>query len=155
MERKLRAFTTSPLSHTDGIQNGVLGEQLGLQTLTEETGLKFDALQNNSGHGADGVAIDNKTSTIWTVEVKSSQNGASAAASAQGNPATKLQTWVDNSLNPAPGSPWNAQPASNQALAQAVQDAIDAGYTIKGIQAQVGVPAPGTSGTAQVIISSW
>ena len=150
-----QTFTTSPLSHTAGLQNGVLGETLGLQTLEEQTGLKFNPLQNNSGNGADGVAIDDANMTIWNAEVKSSQNGVSAAATAQGNPATKLQTWVDSSLNPAPGSPWNAQPATNQALAQSIQDAIDAGYQIKGVQIQVGVPKPGTSGVGQVLINPW
>ena len=150
-----QTFTTSPLSHTAGRQNGVLGETLGRQILEEQTSLTFNPLQNRSGHGADIIAIDDANLTIWNAEVKSSQNGVSKAASAEGNPSVKLQTWVDNSLYPAPGSPWNAQPSTNQALAQAIQDAIDGGYQVRGVQIQVGVPTPGTNGVGQVLINSW
>lgn len=51
-----------------------------------------------------------------------------------GDPATKLDQWVHESLNPSNGSAWKSQPASNRALAQEVQDAMDAGYQVKGVQ---------------------
>jgi filamentous hemagglutinin len=144
----------SSLSHTAGLQNGVLGEAVGLQTLEQETGLTFSPLQNNSGNGADGVAIDPNTQTIWVAEVKSSQNGVNAAATAQGDPATKLDAWLNLSTNPS-GTSWAAQPSSNQALTQSIQNAIDSGYQIKGVQVQVGVPAPGATGTTQIAIQPW
>lgn len=115
--------------------------------------MAFKPLQNNSGNGADGVAIDPSTKTIWVAEVKSSQNGVSAAASAQGDPAAKLETWVANSQSNSKA--WAAQPSGNTALAEDVQKAIDSGYQIKGVQVQVGVPAPGTTGPTQISIQPW
>ncbi|AMP16359.1 hemagglutinin repeat-containing protein [Collimonas pratensis] len=141
------------LSHTPGIQNGVLGEAAGLQTLQQETGLTFKPFQNNSGNGADGASIDASTHTIWVAEVKSSQNGVDAAASAQGDPTTRLTKWL--ALSTSERKAWAAQPASNAALADDLQQAIDAGYQIKGVQVQVGVPAPGKTGTTQVSIKPW
>ena len=143
------------VSHTPGLQNGVLGEDLGLQTLNQETNLNFEALQNNSGNGADGVAIDDANQTIWVAEVKSSQNGVSAAADAAGDPVAKLNNWVGQSLNPSPGSAWMSQPAANQSLATEIQEALDAGYQIRGVQVQVGVPTPGSTGVPQITINPW
>jgi filamentous hemagglutinin len=150
-----RTINASDVSHTAGLQNGVLGEDVGLQTLNQETGLTFESLQNNSNNGADGVVIDPSTNTIWVAEVKSSQNGVSAAANATGDPAEKLDQWVRESLGPSKSSAWQSQPAGNPALAQQIRDAIDAGYQVKGVQVQVGVPAPGSTGTPQVKITPW
>ncbi|ORT83449.1 hypothetical protein B7G54_24330 [Burkholderia puraquae] len=141
------------VTHTVGIQDGTLGESIGLQALKNETNLSFKALQNNSGHGADGVAIDSSSKTIWVAEVKSSQNGVGAAASAQGDPLTKLETWVGASQNQT--GAWSAQPGSNGALAQSIRDALLDGYQVKGIQVQVGVPAPGATGATQISIKPW
>ncbi|PTB16750.1 hypothetical protein C9I57_31830 [Trinickia symbiotica] len=148
-----QSFDGPLLSHTAGIQDGTLGESLGLKTLDGQTGMTFKPLQNNSGNGADGVAIDSNTKTIWVAEVKSSQNGVGAAATAQGDPATKLETWVANSQSNS-GS-WAAQPSGNAALAKDLQKAIDSGYQIKGVQVQVGVPAPGATGATQISIQPW
>lgn len=141
------------LSHTIGLQDGTLGETVGLQTVNEETGLNFAPLQNNSGNGADGVAIDPNTQTVWVAEVKSSQNGVGAAATAQGDPASKLENWVQSSQESV--GTWTAQPSGNVALANSLQKAIDAGYQVKGIQVQVGLPAPGTTGATQISIQPW
>ncbi|BEP66769.1 hypothetical protein GmRootV35_12830 [Variovorax sp. V35] len=147
------------VSHTPGRQTGVLGEDVGLQTLNTRTGLNFAPLQNNSNQGADGVALDHNTRTIYVAEVKSSQNGVDNAASAEGNPVTLLQGWVRDSLNPpqgqVPGSTWQSQPSENIALARSIQRATNAGYRVVGVQVQVGVPAPGVSGIPQIKINPW
>ena len=141
------------LSYLAGVQNGKMPEQLGLQVLEQQTGRQFTALQNFSNQGADGVSIDPITRTIYVAEVKSSQNGVDAAKSAVGDPAVKLQQWADNSLGKT-GS-WVAQPAASDALATQVQSALNNGYTVKGVQVQVGVPAPGATGGTQIKITLW
>ena len=148
-----KTFQGPDVSHLAGLQNGKVGEQVGLQTMEQETGLGFSPLQNNSNQGADGVAIDPNTKTIWVAEVKSSQNGVDAAASAQGDPEAKLQKWVDLSLSKT--NPWGAQPDSNSALAKSIQQAIRDGYQVNGVEVQVGVPSPGTTGSTQISIHPW
>jgi len=77
--------------------DGVLGEQLALQTLNEKTGLNFKPLQNSSNHGCDGcaVAINGDTITVVVMDAKSSVNGVSKAGTPQGDPETRLRGgWV-------------------------------------------------------------
>lgn len=147
------------VSHTTGRQTGSLGEQIGLQTLNARTGMNFAPLQNNSNQGADGVAIDHNSRTIYVAEVKSSQNGIDNAEPARGDPAILLDGWVRNSLNPpqgqVPGATWQSQPSGNSALAQSLRDAIRFNYQVVGVQVQVGVPAPGVSGIPQIKINPW
>jgi YD repeat-containing protein len=148
-------LTGAELTHTSGLQNGVLGEQVVLQTLEQEIGLTFKSLQNRSGHGADGFAISDVENVIYVVESKSSQAGIASAANAGSSPgpAAKLAEWTSKSLGPAPG--WGTQNLANQAFAQEIADALRNGYTVRGIQAQVSIPKPGTTGIVKILFNPW
>ncbi|NBX20078.1 MAG: hypothetical protein EBR58_01235 [Betaproteobacteria bacterium] len=130
------------------VQDGVLGEQLALQLLNEKTGLNFKPLQNASNHGCDGcaIAINGNTITVVVADAKSSQNGVSAAANATGDPAKKLRGWLDQK--------WATNP-ENQALRNALEQALIDGAQVKGITVKVGIPAPGTTGTATFKVEPW
>jgi hypothetical protein len=95
-----KQINTPPGTHPAANRNdGAYGERVGLQTLENETGMKFTPLQNPSGHGGDGIHIDADPNvrTIYVAEVKSSQHGLSNAQTAQGNAATKLDVWAGKS----------------------------------------------------------
>ncbi len=142
-----KTFEVIPLSHTAGRQDGELGEQLALQLLNEKTTLNFKPLQNASNWGCDGcaVAINGDTITIVVMDAKSSQRGVGNAASAAGDPATRLRGWLAND------SIANSDPA----LAKALQIALDKGVKVQGVTVKVGLPAPGTTGLAEFKVQAW
>jgi YD repeat-containing protein len=149
-----RPIQTQPGTHPAGARNdGVYGERVGLQTLENETGMRFSPLQNPSGHGADGVHIDTNSRTIFVAEVKSSQSGVANAATAQGNAATKLDEWARRSAGPESG--WRTQNPANVPLAERIIELRAQGYSVQGVQVQVGVPAPGVTGASTVLINPW
>ncbi len=76
--------------------DGRLGEELMKETLERITGKKFVPIQNDSGHGPDGVFIDESTTpaTIYIAEAKSSVNGESAARAPEGTPQERLDKWI-------------------------------------------------------------
>jgi len=123
-----------------------LAEPIANTLLKEKTGLDFKPLQNASGNGCDGCAIDVSNKTIWVSDAKSSVNGVDAAAVAEGSPRIRLDGWL--------GQKW-ANEGGNQAFTQAMQQAIKDGYQVKGITAQVGVPKLGTTGTVEVRFIPW
>ena len=127
---------------------GELGEQLALQLLNEKTGLNFKPLQNASNWGCDGcaVAINGDTITVVVMDAKSSQNGANAAASAAGDPATRLQKWLAN----------DSIAKSDPALASELQEALlKSNVKVQGVTVKVGLPAPGTTGAAEFKVQAW
>jgi filamentous hemagglutinin len=143
-----QSFSAIRLSHTAGAQDGVLGEQLALQLLNEKTGLNFKPLQNASNHGCDGcaIAINGNTITVVVADAKSSQNGVNAAASAKGDPETRLRGWLAN----------DSIAQSDPALARALQKALDTnGVKVQGVTVKVGLPAPGTTGVAEFKVQAW
>ncbi|MRR50338.1 MAG: hypothetical protein EG825_05400, partial [Rhodocyclaceae bacterium] len=138
------------------VNDGKLGEQLGLQVLKNETGRAFRQLQNASNNGADGVAIvlnADGSKTIYLAEVKSSINGVDKAGAAEGSPAQRLETWAKNVVNEAPK--WQNMSVADKVFATEIKTLIDRGVEVKGIQVQVGIPASNTSGTTQIKISEW
>lgn len=142
-----KTFELIPLSHTAGRQDGVLGEQLALQLLNEKTNLNFKPLQNASNWGCDGcaVAINGDSITVVVMDAKSSQRGVDNAASAAGDPATRLQKWLGN------GSITQSDPA----LAESLREALSKNVKVQGITVKVGLPAPGTTGVAQFKVQAW
>jgi hypothetical protein len=138
------------LSHTSGPQAGKLGEQLAIQVLNEKTGLNFQPLQNVSGHGCDGcaISIQGDTITVVVMDAKSSQAGVDAAKSATGNPAARLNGWIrSDSIKDAS--------LENKTLIDAIQAALDKGAQVQGITVKVGLPAPGTTGIAELKVEPW
>jgi len=143
-----KTFPSIPVSNisTLAYQDGKLAEQMGLQLANEYTGLNLRPLQNGSNHGCDGCDVAIKDNVIWVADVKSSQNGLANAATAEGDPAVKLTEWLKKE--------WATSPA-NQELANQLKKAIADGAQIKGITIQVGIPAPGKSGTADFRVLPW
>ncbi len=145
-----QTFASIPLSHTAGKQNGDLGETLALQLLNEKTTLKFQPLQNASGHGCDGcaVAIHGDTITVVVMDAKSSQMGVGGAKNTAGDPEARLWGWVNNpSIFSIP---------ENKIMVQKIKDALSSGaFKVQGVTVKVGVPAPGTSGVATFKVESW
>ncbi len=149
-----QTFESIPLSHLPNwktgsrVNDGVLGEQLALQTLNEKTGLNFKPLQNTSNHGCDGcaVAIDGDTITVVVMDAKSSVNGVSKAGTPHGDPRTRLEGWLGN----------RSIADSDPALRDALQAALDSGKTkVQGVTVKVGVPAPGKTGVAEFKVEPW
>ncbi len=148
-----QTFDAIPVTHTKDFntgklsQNGDLGEQLAIQVINEKTGLDLKPLQNASNHGCDGcaIAINGDTITVVVMDAKSSQNGVNAAASAQGDPAARLTKWIQNS----------SIAGADKELADAIQLALGKGAKVQGITVKVGVPAPGTTGTATFKVEPW
>ena len=135
------------VTHTIGRQNGALGEEIATQVLNEQTGLEFKSLQNASNHGCDACAIDVKNKTIWVADAKSSQNGVDAAASAAGDPLTRLEGWLKQE--------W-ANQGENAAFAKEMDRLVNReGFQVKGLTVKVGVPAPGATGLAEVKVVPW
>jgi filamentous hemagglutinin len=143
-----QSFPAIPLSHLPGRQNGDLGEQLALQLLNERTGLNFRPLQNASNHGCDGcaVSIQGNTITVVVADAKSSQNGVNAAANAAGDPAVRLDGWLNQE--------W-AGSSANRELRDELRAALGRGAAVQGITIKVGLPAPGTTGAATFRIEPW
>ncbi len=147
-----QTFASIPLSHTAGRQDGDLGETLALQLLNEKTTLKFQPLQNASGHGCDGcaVAIHGDTITVVVMDAKSSQMGVGGAKNTAGDPAERLNGWLQNaSISGDKATP------ENQVLAKAIQKALDSQAKVQGITIKVGIPAPGTTGAATFKVEPW
>ncbi|UDM18747.1 hemagglutinin repeat-containing protein [Vogesella sp. XCS3] len=147
-----QTFASIPLSHTAGKQNGDLGETLALQLLNEKTTLNFQPLQNLSGHGCDGcaVAIHGDTITVVVMDAKSSQMGVGGAKNTAGDPAERLNGWLQNaSISGDKATP------ENQVLAKAIQKALDSQAKVQGITIKVGIPAPGTTGAATFKVEPW
>jgi hypothetical protein len=143
-----KTFEVIPLSHTAGRQDGELGEQLALQLLNEKTTLNFKPLQNASNWGCDGcaVAINGDTITIVVMDAKSSQRGVGNAASAAGDPRTRLEGWLRNS----------SITQSDPALARTLENALQKdGTKVQGVTVKVGLPAPGTTGVAEFKVQAW
>jgi hypothetical protein len=137
-----------------GRNDGQYGEGIGLDTLETETGMRFQPLQNPSGHGADGVFIDAENGVIYVAEVKSSTSGIAGAAVAEGNPFTKLEEWANKAADS--GSGWRTQSPANITFAEQIRAALrSTQYRVEGIQVQVGVPAVGMTGPSSVLIGSW
>ncbi|WP_439850323.1 hypothetical protein ACTACG_21540 [Pseudomonas syringae] len=143
-----------PLSHLPNwktgslVNDGVLGEQLALQTLNEKTGLNFKPLQNSSNHGCDGcaVAINDDKITVVVIDAKPSVNGVNAARTLHGDPATRLREWLaDDSIT-----------QSDPALAGALRSALGSGgVKVQGITVKVGLPATGKTGQAEIKVEPW
>ena len=148
-----QTFEVIPLSHTKNFatgsyrQDGELGEQLALQLLNEKTNLNFKPLQNASNWGCDGcaVAINGDTITVVVMDAKSSQNGVDAAASAAGDPRTRLRGWLDTA----------SIADSDKVLSDAIREALRDGAKVQGVTVKVGLPAPGTTGTAEFKVEPW
>ncbi|WP_404940735.1 DUF637 domain-containing protein [Pseudomonas amygdali] len=149
-----QTFESIPLSHLPNwktgslVNDGVLGEQLALQTLNEKTGLNFKPLQNSSNHGCDGcaVAINGDTITVVVMDAKSSVNGVSKAGTPHGDPATRLRGWLGNS------SIADSDPALRDALRAAL---LSENVKVQGVTVKVGVPAPGKTGVAEFKVEPW
>ncbi|WP_236433105.1 hemagglutinin repeat-containing protein [Pseudomonas syringae] len=149
-----QTFESIPLSHLPNwktgslVNDGVLGEQLALQTLNEKTGLNFKPLQNSSNHGCDGcaVAINGDTITVVVMDAKSSVNGVNAARTPHGDPATRLRGWLaDDSIT-----------ESDPALAGALRSALGSdGVKVQGVTVKIGLPAPSKTGQAEIKVESW
>ena len=149
-----QTFESIPLSHLPNwktgslVNDGVLGEQLALQTLNEKTGLNFKPLQNSSNHGCDGcaVAINGDTITVVVMDAKSSVNGVSKAGMPHGDPRTRLEGWLSN----------RSIADSDPALRDALQAALDSGKArVQGVTVKVGVPGPGKTGVAEFKVEPW
>ncbi|UUN87068.1 DUF637 domain-containing protein [Pseudomonas extremorientalis] len=149
-----QTFESIPLSHLPNwktgslVNDGVLGEQLALQTLNGKTGLNFKPLQNGSNHGCDGcaVAINGDTITVVVMDAKSSVNGVSKAGTPHGDPRTRLEGWLGN----------KSIADSDPALRDALQAALDSGKAkVQGVTVKVGVPAPGKTGVAEFKVEPW
>ncbi|WP_237683131.1 hypothetical protein [Pseudomonas sp. B14(2022)] len=149
-----QTFESIPLSHlpnwkTGSLANdGVLGEQLSLQTLNEKTGLNFKPLQNSSNHGCDGcaVAINGDTITVVVMDAKSSVNGVNAARTPHGDPETRLRGWLQKS----------SITQSDPALAEALVSALGSdGVKVQGVTVKIGLPAPGKTGQAEIKVEPW
>ena len=149
-----QTFESVPLSHlpnwkTGSLANdGVLGEQLSLQTLNEKTGLNFKPLQNSSNHGCDGcaVAINGDTITVVVMDAKSSVNGVNAARTPHGDPETRLRGWLQKS----------SITQSDPALAEALVSALGSdGVKVQGVTVKIGLPAPGKTGQAEIKVEPW
>ncbi len=149
-----QTFESIPLSHLPNwktgslVNDGVLGEQLALQTLNEKTGLNFKPLQNSSNHGCDGcaVAINGDTITVVVMDAKSSVNGVSKAGTPHGDPRTRLEGWLSN----------RSIADSDPALRDALQAALDSGKAkVQGVTVKVGVPAPSKTGVAEFKVEPW
>jgi filamentous hemagglutinin len=128
--------------------DGVLGEQLSLQTLNEKTGLNFKPLQNGSNHGCDGctVAIDGDTIIVMVMDAKSSVNGVSKARTPHGDPEARLRGWLAN----------RSITQSDPALATALESALQNGEVkVQGVTVKVGLPAPGKTGQAEIKVEPW
>ena len=76
------------------------------------------------------------------------QNGVDAAASAAGDPLTRLRGWLDQ--------PWakDSPDAATKAFADQMRAALET-FQVKGLTVKVGVPAPGTTGLAEVKVIPW
>ncbi|WP_404944483.1 DUF637 domain-containing protein, partial [Pseudomonas viridiflava] len=149
-----QTFESIPLSHLPNwktgslVNDGVLGEQLALQTLNEKTGLNFKPLQNSSNHGCDGcaVAINGDTITVVVMDAKSSVNGVSKAGTPHGDPRMRLEGWLGN----------RSIADSDPALRDALQAALDSAKTqVQGVTVKVGIPAPGKTGVAEFKVEPW
>jgi Holliday junction resolvase-like predicted endonuclease len=130
--------------------DGVLGEQVAEQIIGDATGLTFrTTLKNNSNNGVDLIAIDEKTNTIWIIEVKSSINGQFPSLQSQ-NLVTRSTDWI---LNASKGTINNQQldPAEIE-YARKVQNMIDSGWNFKPMYSTVNIPKPNTTGPATVTI---
>ncbi|MDY0937418.1 hemagglutinin repeat-containing protein [Pseudomonas viridiflava] len=149
-----QTFESIPLSHLPNwktgslVNDGVLGEQLSLQTLNEKTGLNFKPLQNGSNHGCDGcaVAINGDTITVVVMDAKSSVNGVNKAGTPHGDPETRLRGWLGNS------SIADSDPALRDALRAAL---LSENVKVQGVTVKVGVPAPGKTGVAEFKVEPW
>ena len=147
-----QTFASIPLSHTAGRQDGDLGETLALQLLNEKTTLKFQPLQNANGHGCDGcaVAIHGDTITVVVMDAKSSQAGIGGAKNTAGDPEARLRGWLESaSISGNEASP------ENRILADKIRAALLNEAKVKGITVKVGVPAPGTTGSATFKVEPW
>ncbi|QOD67346.1 hemagglutinin repeat-containing protein [Pseudomonas brassicacearum] len=149
-----QTFESIPLSHLPNwktgslVNDGVLGEQLALQTLNGKTGLNFKPLQNGSNHGCDGcaVAINGDTITVVVMDAKSSVNGVNAARTPHGDPETRLRGWLQKS----------SITQSDPALARALRSALGRdGVKVQGVTVKVGLPAPAKTGQAEVKVEPW
>ncbi|SDO83060.1 Possible hemagglutinin [Pseudomonas extremorientalis] len=149
-----QTFESIPLSHLPNwktgslVNDGVLGEQLALQTLNGKTGLNFKPLQNGSNHGCDGcaVAINGDTITVVVMDAKSSVNGVSKAGTPHGDPRTRLEGQLGN----------KSIADSDPALRDALQAELDSGKAkVQGLTVKVGVPAPGKTGVAEFKVEPW
>ncbi|MDR7091985.1 DUF637 domain-containing protein [Cellvibrio fibrivorans] len=130
--------------------DGILGEQVAEQIIGDATGLTFrTTLKNNSNNGVDLIAIDEKTNTIWIIEVKSSINGQFPSVQSQ-NLVTRSKDWILNASN---GSINNQQldPAEVE-YAQKIQDMVKNGWNLKPMYSTVSIPKPNTTGPATVTI---
>ncbi|WP_455922160.1 two-partner secretion domain-containing protein [Pseudomonas putida] len=149
-----QTFESIPLSHLPNwktgslVNDGVLGEQLSLQTLNEKTGLNFQPLQNGSNHGCDGcaVAINGDTITVVVMDAKSSVNGVNKAGTPHGDPETRLRGWLGNS------SIADSDPALRDSLRAAL---LSENVKVQGVTVKVGVPAPGKTGVAEFKVEPW
>ncbi|HMW73771.1 MAG TPA: hypothetical protein PKD17_18235, partial [Cellvibrionaceae bacterium] len=137
--------------------DGKLGETLMQDVLEKLTGKRFTAIQNTSGHGPDGIAIDHtKTPVeIYVAEAKSSVNGANAAERPSGDPNARLSGWVDKYLT---GKFDTASPEGRAMFDQIINtcgvDLIRC--NVRGIWAQVEVPRPGaTKVSLDATLKAW
>jgi filamentous hemagglutinin len=98
-------------------------------------------------------------SPITAAQIENAMRGANNsqygeyASTGEGDPSTKLGNWMD--LSGDETGAWANQPAGNAGLVRKIQDALEAGYQVKGVQVQVGIPAPGATGATQISIKPW
>jgi len=111
-------------------------------------------IQNGSGHGPDGVFIDESTrpATIYIAEAKSSINGESAARAPEGTPEARLKKWMSDFDGPN----YENVDAATRAEIEKLKDA----YTpdnVKGLWVQVEVPRVNSSNLNPLglILSAW
>lgn len=84
------------------------------------------------------------------MDAKSSQMGVGGAKNTAGDPAERLDKWLRNeSIAGKDASP------ENRVLADKIRAALLDEAKVKGITVKVGVPAPGTTGTATFKVEPW
>jgi hypothetical protein len=132
--------------------DGILGEQVAAQVLTEATGITFHGhIKNKSNNGPDLLAVNPDTSKkeIFLIEVKSSTE------KNYPNPdkldlVNRGEKWI----RAAAKGQLNKQDLTPEAEAYAINlnKLLEQGYTIKPFMAKVGVPHEGQAGIARVTV---
>lgn len=133
--------------------DGKLGEQIAAQLMKDTSGKDFVPIQNASGHGADLVYIDQNTKTIYHVEVKTNQVGATGGVP-MGNLEEMFNGWVTKAktgeLNGQVLSPAMKDMANNISRLQETQ-----GYTVSHNLMQIEIPRAGNVGKVFANLRPW
>ena len=114
------------------VSDGFAGEEIGKGVLFDQTGIALQSLQNTSNQGADGLAIDHDSKTIYVCEIKWSQNGVMKARTAGSrSPEDRAAGWADKV--------WPSEFPENQAKRAELKYALsDPDYKVVGIHIRTG-----------------